>query len=354
MPTKINKGGEQQNYVPSGNGDASGEYTNEAGANKNFKQFKKQDEASQSFNAVNKMRTGKVSMPKEEVKEASKPLPQTMEEWEKAVHEKKQHTPPFNPMKMSSKEAPIEKVDAEAIDKTIKNPDFKGYKDLEKVVGKAAKLIQSYEGSIDATSEMLENLASQNGGVMVGLEYRLKTLPSLTRKIYTEVSEQRANGNKNYGYDDAIADMKDVGRFTMVFDEANFVDGVNKTLDYLESQGYKITKFKSTFDGGKTYKGLNVNFVDKNGVKYELQFHIPASMKVKEGIEVDVAKKSAYINKELYTSHDVYETTRLIEKEINDGTVTPQRIKLKKQLEKMAEAQWSKVPNIKIERQLKQ
>lgn len=37
MPTKPNKAGQQQNYVPAGNGDASGEYgDNATGSNKHF------------------------------------------------------------------------------------------------------------------------------------------------------------------------------------------------------------------------------------------------------------------------------------------------------------------------------
>lgn len=41
MPTKLNKAGEQQEYVPAGNGDASGEYGNEAGSNRHFQSFGK-------------------------------------------------------------------------------------------------------------------------------------------------------------------------------------------------------------------------------------------------------------------------------------------------------------------------
>lgn len=40
MPTKINRGGFQQEYVPPGNGEASGEYGDSTGSNKNFKSFK--------------------------------------------------------------------------------------------------------------------------------------------------------------------------------------------------------------------------------------------------------------------------------------------------------------------------
>lgn len=45
MPTKRNRAGEQQNYVPQGNGDASGEYAdNSSGSNIHFTNFKKPDE----------------------------------------------------------------------------------------------------------------------------------------------------------------------------------------------------------------------------------------------------------------------------------------------------------------------
>ena len=47
MPTKPNRAGQQQNYVPQGNGDASGEYADEAtGSNIHFTNFKKPDEDS--------------------------------------------------------------------------------------------------------------------------------------------------------------------------------------------------------------------------------------------------------------------------------------------------------------------
>lgn len=49
MPTKRNKAGEQQNYVPQGNGDASGEYADqETGSNIHFTNFKKPDDEEQS------------------------------------------------------------------------------------------------------------------------------------------------------------------------------------------------------------------------------------------------------------------------------------------------------------------
>ena len=46
MPKKLNKAGQQQEYVPSGNGDASGEYADDGGSNRHFTAFKKPDTGS--------------------------------------------------------------------------------------------------------------------------------------------------------------------------------------------------------------------------------------------------------------------------------------------------------------------
>ena len=70
MPTKLNKAGQQQNYVPQGNGDASGEYAdNASGSNKHFTNFK-QPETQKTFNDFKKTeetnnKTPIVEQPKE-------------------------------------------------------------------------------------------------------------------------------------------------------------------------------------------------------------------------------------------------------------------------------------------------
>ena len=57
MPTKINKAGNQQNYVPAGHGDASGEYgDNATGSNKHFQSFKKPQEQSKKLREKKKQK----------------------------------------------------------------------------------------------------------------------------------------------------------------------------------------------------------------------------------------------------------------------------------------------------------
>lgn len=55
MPKKKNKAGQDQNYVPAGNGDASGEYAdNETGSNRNFANFKAPDNNEEIVEEVKK------------------------------------------------------------------------------------------------------------------------------------------------------------------------------------------------------------------------------------------------------------------------------------------------------------
>lgn len=85
MPTKPNRAGQQQNYVPKGNGDASGEYgDNATGSNKHFTAFKKPDETPEkSFSTFTKEPAAqevKTEQPKEEVK-SDKYIDDQKREW---------------------------------------------------------------------------------------------------------------------------------------------------------------------------------------------------------------------------------------------------------------------------------
>lgn len=69
MPTKPNRAGQQQNYVPQGNGDASGEYADHAtGSNIHFTNFKKPDEE-KSFTDFKKQEVEEVKQPEQKPEE---------------------------------------------------------------------------------------------------------------------------------------------------------------------------------------------------------------------------------------------------------------------------------------------
>lgn len=337
MPTKPNKAGKPQNYVPAGNGDASGEYGNETGSNKHFTNFKKSES---SFDSVNKQRMGdKLSA---QVKAA--PVEKNDEEtdvykgWEDSILTQERVGNPPEEIKVRMEDTPIKRIDDTEIN-AVKS------KYRPETVDKAAALIRKYEGSVDETASMLEGLADKMGGMMVGMPFRLKRLGSLSRKIESYIIEENEKGNMNATVDDAIANMKDTARFTMMFDPDNFESNVQKTMNELQQNGYKMVKAKNTFTEGSSYKGLNCNFIDKAGNIFELQFHIPLSMQVKEGIYGDIASKKVISDRTKVTAHDIYETTREIEDKIKKGTATPDEIKLNKVLTAKGIKMWSAVPN---------
>lgn len=336
MPTKPNKAGEQQNYVPAGNGDASGEYGNNAGSNKHFSNFKKE---SAGFDEINKERMGNglSSQPKPVEKEKPKE-PETYDEWEHSIMTQERVGNPPVEIKMRLKDTPIHITGEE--DKIFALKEFK-----PETVDKAHNLLKKYETSVDETAQDLENIADSLGGVMVGMEFRLKRLGSMSRKLESYVIEEHANGNTNFTLDDAVGKMRDVARFTMAFEEKNFENDVKSAIETLNKQGYKMVRAKNTFVEGAGYKGLNCNFIDKKGNIFELQFHVPESMKIKEGIEVDIANKRAVSDRRNVTAHDIYEKSRVLEDKQRAGNITPTEQRLYNDLIKRSKERWAKVPN---------
>ncbi len=115
--------------------------------------------------------------------------------------------------------------------------------------------------------------AKANGGTMVGLEARLKTEASLSRKIASD-AESVAK------VDTAAAGVKDAVRYTASYDATHYGEGFRSVVKQLESQGYEVRTLKNTWasDG---YRGVNVSLRAPSGQAFELQFHTPESFAAK-------------------------------------------------------------------------
>ena len=341
MPTKLNRAGQQQQYVPAGNGDASGEYGNDKGGNKHFKSFNKPTESDNSFSNVNKQRLGNSLSTQAKSIEQPKPIlksPSNYDEWAESIMTQERVGNPPEEIETRVDKTPIAIIN----DKDIENAkrEFK-----PETVDRAVNLLRKYEKSVDETARDLEGIADGMGGLMIGMGFRLKRLGSTSRKLESYVIEEHANGNTNFTLDDAVGKMRDVARFTMMFDEKNFESDVQKAMDQLQKQGYKMVRAKNTFTEGATYKGLNCNFIDKQGNVFELQFHVPQSMKIKEGIEADLNTKKVISNRKNITSHDIYETTRVIEDKMRENKATEEEKMLYDDLTKRNKQRWAEVPN---------
>ena len=136
--------------------------------------------------------------------------------------------------------------------------------------------MKELEPNITSNMKEIEKLT---GGTLVGLDFRLKSLESLTRKIKAEVAD--SNGKKTP--EEAAASIADGVRFTLQFDPNDYTGGVQRSLDTLKAQGYEIMGVKNFWKKGDPYQGINVK-LEKNGVLTELQFHTPQSLDTKEKV----------------------------------------------------------------------
>lgn len=126
------------------------------------------------------------------------------------------------------------------------------------------------------TTKSLTTLADQTGGEMIGLDYRLKSEESLTRKIF-DIAD--ATGEDPA---EVAKDMKDVLRYTTVFAPEKYVQGVKDTVKELLATGHTKKKFKNTWGNKSGYLGINAVFVTAEGAMFELQFHTPQSFHAKD------------------------------------------------------------------------
>ncbi len=132
----------------------------------------------------------------------------------------------------------------------------------------ARGLLKKGEKVADQTTKDLSALASESKGEMLGLQYRLKGEDSLTDKIVRGTESSRIN---------------DSLRYTISYPPETLAAEANKVMNQLEKRGYKKDVVKNTFKEEKVYMGINTTF-EKDGFKFELQFHTPLSFHVKDAI----------------------------------------------------------------------
>jgi starvation-inducible DNA-binding protein len=147
-------------------------------------------------------------------------------------------------------------------------------KTSQEAIDAAIKLRGTYAKTDEAVTTGMLSIASQNGMEMAGLDYRLKSTASLARKI------QADSANEGISVEQAAENISDVQRFTMIADEANYVDKLDSVKSELEAQGYDV-RVKNFWKEGDPYQGVNMKLT-KDGKTTELQIHTKESHTIKE------------------------------------------------------------------------
>lgn len=137
----------------------------------------------------------------------------------------------------------------------------------------AIALAQRQEPGVTAD---MQRLAAEGHATLSGLEHRIKSPESMTRKITTESPEFGGDAGKT------AAHMSDPLRYTMVLDPKNYTSGVEHTLSSLAAKGYNTKRVKNYWERGDNYNGVNSALRTPQGLPFELQFHTPQSLDVKQ------------------------------------------------------------------------
>ena len=165
----------------------------------------------------------------------------------------------------------------------------------------AGQIITKAKKQVDVITDIITGTADKVGIRNFGLEFRLKTKDSLSRKITNLFRDSR--GYSPYSVE--AAGISDAVRYTYIMDDtATYAAQVQRVADNLISKGMTPVKWKNYW-GGKYYKGINSNF-RYNGQVLEIQFHTPKSFILKQGVNTT---GGANLVKE-QTSHFWYEKAR--------------------------------------------
>lgn len=129
------------------------------------------------------------------------------------------------------------------------------------------------------TKDVVTSVA-ENNGQMYGLDFRMKQPTSMARKIASDAKEDEVT------YQEAASQIKDACRYTAVFDTKDFTSGYNNTKQALESMGYKEVRCKNFFEmyeeGRSPQKAVQCVYENKDGYKFEFQFHTYETQGAKE------------------------------------------------------------------------
>lgn len=171
----------------------------------------------------------------------------------------------------------------------------------------AEQLIAAAKTAEPGVTQALEALSGRMKGRLVGLEHRLKTPSSLTRKLIDRTRTRVTQGgvDAQLAINDEAVKANDVLRYTLLLDEKSYWANEEKLRDALMKEcGYTITDRWDAWNdkSSRAFKGLTLRFKTKEGQVFELQVHTAKSFDIKMG------------------THEEYE-------EFRDATTSPERRK---------------------------
>ena len=188
--------------------------------------------------------------------------------------------------------------------KTVANEKGQSSPEANQLATNLRNKIAGFEPSLTKT---VTDIADGVGAKMEGLEFRLKTEKSLARKIDADAKDFGGDANR------AAEKVSDAVRYTMVIDSDKYTDSVSKTLDNLRESGFQASRIKNFWQKGDDYQGINAKIKHPAGFEFEMQFHSPESLAMKE--RTHSLYEERRVSKDPKTQYKLYErTVRMISK----------------------------------------
>jgi hypothetical protein len=111
---------------------------------------------------------------------------------------------------------------------------------------------------------------------LVGFEHRLKGLDRIKDKVAVDVDE------KGRTTSEALSTVKDTIRYTLVYSDERYTDGVQTDMARLEGRGFEQVERRNTWAEDQ-YKGINSRWREPDtGQLFEVQFHTQISFEAKQ------------------------------------------------------------------------
>lgn len=214
-------------------------------------------------------------MAEKKTKEGKNEYKNKVEEKEKVIEKQK-----------SNELKPFKKEDID--EDKVKSRGGLSKEEAKQATREASRIYEKAEKVEPQISKDLIASVDKYDGKMYGLDFRLKQPTSLAGKIGADVKEDK-NGRVTFAM--AADGIKDAVRYTAILKEDNFVKDYNGIKSDLEAKGYKEYRCKNFYkmyeDDKSCQKAIQCVYENKDGYKFELQFHTDNSQGAKDVNHLD-------------------------------------------------------------------
>lgn len=150
-------------------------------------------------------------------------------------------------------------------------PDIESNEFYKKFDDKEKEIYQLAIKNEPEITKFIKRITQNTGGVLSGLENRLKTPESIYEKAHCREENTE------------VKDMSDLIRYTEVYDSDNFSKAINENFKKIKRKGFEIVKVKNYWNKPyNPYNGVNTVIRTDKGQNFEIQYHTQESLDIKE------------------------------------------------------------------------